>query len=273
MSSRGEVTMKTSAVKKFLLGSAILILTACGQGQELTSDTLASSEDGGPFILVGQTNTLLKKTAVDSSELSVGSEKCNLPAGSKILLQSHPEAEGSHLLVNTKEILPGCGFSKGYVFRAHIEKSSLRVIFSATVSAFLDTIGYAEGTGDRYDYMFTHKVFYSFAAHPRQIQCSYGLCSDAAGRYQFLSTTWDAMRRKLGLPNFSPESQDRAAVQIIKDVGCYGLVANIDGPNSFSRAAYCVSGQWASFPGSPYGQPRHSSSHLYSKYQAFLQRY
>ncbi|MBM3380964.1 MAG: glycoside hydrolase [Betaproteobacteria bacterium] len=170
-------------------------------------------------------------------------------------------------------MLPGCGFSKGYVFREHVSKSSAKILFTVNVSAFLDTIAYAEGTGDRYDYMYTHKVFYSYSGHPRQIQCSYGLCSDAAGRYQFLSTTWDAMRRKLGLTDFSPTSQDRAAVQLIKDVGCYNLVVNINGFETFSRAAYCVSGQWASFPGSPYGQPKRSSSHLYGKFSKFLERY
>jgi lysozyme len=81
------------------------------------------------------------------------------------------------------------------------------------------------------------------------------------------------MRRKLGLTDFSPASQDKATVQLIKDVGCYNHVVNINGPETFSRAAYCVSGQWASFPGSPYGQPKHSSSHLYGKFTKFLERY
>lgn len=264
--------MKISSTN-ILLGITALSLIGCGMEPNQDLETLSLDAESGPFILVGDRETLLKKTTDDSSTLTAGSEKCELPAGTKVLLQADPQPEGSHFLVNTKEMLPNCGFSKGYVYRPHIAKSSAKALFSANVSAFLDTIGYAEGTGDRYDYMYTHKVFYSYAGHPRQLQCSYGLCSDAAGRYQFLSTTWDAMRRKLSLPDFSPESQDRAAVQLIKDVGCYSSVVNIDGPNSFSRAAYCVSGQWASFPGSPYGQRTHSASHLYSKFKAFLNRY
>lgn len=263
--------MKTSL--SLLTTTTLLLATACGQSNELTSDIQTNATESESYVLIGNKSTFLKKTTDDSSKLDAGSEKCEIPAGTNLLLQTDPVIEGSHYLVNTQEMLPGCGFSKGYIFREHVQKSSAKVLFSATVSAFLDTIGYAEGTGDRYDYMFTHKVFYSYAGHPRQIQCSYGLCSDAAGRYQFLSTTWDAMRRKLGLTDFSPQSQDRAAVQLIKDVGCYSLVANINGPETFSRAAYCVSGQWASFPGSPYGQPKHSSSHLYGKYQKFLERY
>jgi muramidase (phage lysozyme) len=256
-----------------LAGLAAVSLIGCGVEPTQDLEIQSLDAESEPYILIGNQDTVLKKTTADSSTLTDGSEKCELPAGSKVALQLDPQPEGSHFLVNTKEMLANCGFSKGYVFRPHIAKSSAKALFSANVSAFLDTIGYAEGTGDRYDYMFTHKVFYSYAAHPRQLQCSYGLCSDAAGRYQFLSTTWDGMRRKLGLPDFSPESQDRAAVQLIKDVGCYSSVVNIDGPNSFSRAAYCVSGQWASFPGSPYGQRTHSSSHLYGKFTAFLKRY
>lgn len=264
--------MKISSTH-ILAGIAALSLIGCGVDPTQDLETQSLDADTEPFILVGDEATVLKKTTADSTTLTEGSEKCYLPAGTRVALQLDPQSEGSHFLINTKEMLPNCGFSKGYVYRPHIEKSSAKSLFSANVRAFLDTIGYAEGTGDRYDYMYTHKVFYSYAGHPRQLQCSYGLCSDAAGRYQFLSTTWDGMRRKLGLPDFSPESQDRAAVQLIKDVGCYSSVVNIDGPNSFSRAAYCVSGQWASFPGSPYGQRTHSASHLYAKFKAFLNRY
>lgn len=264
--------MKISATR-ILAGVAALGLIGCGTEPTQGVDTLSLAEETEAFILVGQQGTFLKKTTADSTTLAEGSEKCQLPAGLKVALQLDPAPEGSHFLVNTKEMLPNCGFSKGYVYRPHISKSSAKTLFSANVSAFLDTIGYAEGTGDRYDYMYTHKVFYSYAAHPRQLQCSYGLCSDAAGRYQFLSTTWYAVARRAGVMDFSPESQDRAAVQLIKDVGCYSAVVNIDGPNTFSRAAYCVSGQWASFPGSPYGQRTHSASHLYGKFKAFLERY
>jgi muramidase (phage lysozyme) len=251
----------------------LLSLTACGDVGISTSEPLTNAQESETFIKTGESSTFLKKTTADSSSLTAGSEKCVIPANTKILLRSDPEADGSHLRVDTSELLPNCQFSKGYVFRPHIAASSLKSLFSANVSAFLDTIGYAEGTGDAYNYMFTHKVFYGYSDHPRIIQCSYGLCSDAAGRYQFLSTTWDALRRKQGLSDFSPDNQDRAAVQLIKDVGCYSSVLNINGPETFSRAAYCVSNQWASFPGSPYGQPRHSASHLYSKFVKFLERY
>ncbi len=248
-----------------------LFMTACGQNLSADAETL-TAENGGHFIVVSQ-NTILKKTKEDSSNLDVGSEKCSIKAGTKLMLSETPKYEGNHYLVNTAEMLPNCGFSKGYVFGAHVSKTSLVTSFSPNVRAFLDTIGYAEGTNDRYDIIFTFARFYSYADHPRLIKCSYGLCSDAAGRYQFLSTTWDNLARRLDLPDFSPDSQDRAAVLLLKDAGVYGTVVSINDFDDFSRAAYGVSTTWASFPGSPYGQPTYSASALYSKFRTFLDRY
>lgn len=51
--------------------------------------------------------------------------------------------------------------------------------------------------------------FGSFADHPRQKGA--GGTSTAAGRYQFVKATWDRVSKALGLPDFSPISQDVAA--------------------------------------------------------------
>lgn len=51
--------------------------------------------------------------------------------------------------------------------------------------------------------------FTSFADHPGPGREGH---SSAAGRYQFIYSTWKSAQRALGLPDFSPESQDRAAV-------------------------------------------------------------
>ncbi len=93
------------------------------------------------------------------------------------------------------------------------------------VKAFLDTIAAAEGTAsaDGYRTQYTGTQFASFSDHPREMRCGrrYGkkLCSDAAGRYQFLSTTWDRFAKKFSLTDFSPENQDFVAVELIREKG------------------------------------------------------
>ncbi|NBW80145.1 hypothetical protein EBR21_00170 [bacterium] len=247
------------------------VLAACGQKTE-SSTLSADSESGVHYVIVSQ-DTVLKKTKDDSSVLKLGSEKCNVPAGTKLVLSEAPSYDVNHYLVNTAEFLPNCSFSRGYLFGKHVSKTSLGGAFAPNVKAFLDTIAFAEGTEDHYDYIFTFSRFFSYADHPRELRCSGRLCSDAAGRYQFLSTTWDNLARRLGLNDFSPENQDRAAVQLIKDAGVYGTVAGISNFNEFANAAYGVSATWASMPGSPYGQPTYSASTLYSKFNTFLGRY
>ncbi|MBM3382804.1 MAG: lysozyme [Betaproteobacteria bacterium] len=250
-----------------------LMATACGQAGDATWDFLTTDETTENFIVVGSTDTFFKKSTVDSSSLQIGSEKCTLESGQKILLKAAPDYAGAHFIIVLEEALPGCEFTRGFVFRDHIQKTSLKSLFSANMKAFLDTIAYAEGTDDSYDYIFSYVKFYSFAGHPRRLICSGGYCSDAAGRYQFKSTTWDEVRRVVGLTDFSPESQDRAAVQLIKWRGGYDDVERISDFSSFNNAAYTVRFEWASMPHSPYGQPTHSASSLWSKFKQFKDRY
>lgn len=124
--------------------------------------------------------------------------------------------------------------------------------------AWLDLIAWAEGTlnSNGYRTMFTGKLFNSFHDHPRIIQWGGGWSSDAAGRYQFLSTTWDEVRRAMGLRDFSPESQDQAALWLI-DVK-RGVLNELDNGN-WLRVLDSISWEWASLPASNgrgrYGQP------------------
>ncbi|TAG94005.1 MAG: glycoside hydrolase family 24 [Oscillatoriales cyanobacterium] len=96
------------------------------------------------------------------------------------------------------------------------------------VKAFLDTIAAAEGTAasDGYRTQYTGTKFVSFQDHPREMRCGrrYGkkLCSDAAGRYQFLSTTWDRFAKKFGVKDFSPQNQDLMAIELIRERGALG---------------------------------------------------
>ncbi len=145
-------------------------------------------------------------------------------------------------------------------------------IKNENVRAFLQTIAFAEGTAgpDGYRMMFTGQVFYSFEAHPNVKNCSLykgkPLCSTAAGKYQFLKTTWDELTKKLKLSDFSPESQDLAAVQLIKQAGGYeDIVAG-----RFDDAVFKLAPTWASFPTaegkSYYKQPSKSLPELRNVY-------
>jgi len=128
-----------------------------------------------------------------------------------------------------------------------------QLLKNAKVKAFLLTIRYCEGTlgSEGYRTMFTGKKFSSFSDHPRINNCFGSLCSTAAGAYQFLSRTWDDVRIKLGLLDFGPESQDMAAVYLLKRCGALPFI--LDG--NINKAIEKANGTWASLPGSSYGQP------------------
>jgi muramidase (phage lysozyme) len=82
------------------------------------------------------------------------------------------------------------------------------------VKSFLDVIAKPE-SGGAYNVSVGGRKFRDFSKHPEMYDPALG--SDAAGRYQFISTTWAARAKELGLKDFSPRSQDLAAVQHLKN--------------------------------------------------------
>lgn len=138
------------------------------------------------------------------------------------------------------------------------------------VRAFLDTIAFAEGTREHYNYMFTFVAFTSYTDHPHRRICSGGFCSTAAGRYQFLSKTWDALSKDLGLKDFTPPNQEKATLEVIRRLGAYNAVAGSSKYANFTRAISKLNRTWASLPGSPYGQPTHSMAELWKAYKTAL---
>lgn len=137
------------------------------------------------------------------------------------------------------------------------------------VIAFLDMIAWSElgqglltpATDDGYKVCVGSTpgqpiLFTSYAEHPR-IRSS-ALNSDAAGRYQFMGRYWDAYRRQLSLPDFGPLSQDRWAIQLIRECKALDVVKAGKLPEA---AAACAS-RWASLPGNNYGQPVRTISDL-----------
>jgi muramidase (phage lysozyme) len=134
------------------------------------------------------------------------------------------------------------------------------------VSAFLWTIRVSEGTDviDGYSMLVGGGRFDGFADHPRVlVQLSnLGIKSSAAGAYQILRRTWDDVRDKLGLPDFSPASQDAAAVELIKRRGALADVR----AGRFNAAIDKCKKEWASLPGAGYGQHENSLTRLANAY-------
>ena len=95
------------------------------------------------------------------------------------------------------------------------QSSRPQITITPTQRAFLNSM--SAGESPDYNTMYGGGRFEELRDHPRQnipIRSgpNAGKTSSAAGRYQFLQGTWDEARNALGLPDFSPESQDAAAV-------------------------------------------------------------
>lgn len=131
------------------------------------------------------------------------------------------------------------------------------------LAAFLDTIAYSEGTDkpgqptkDRgYDVLVGGGLFTGYADHPRKLidLPRLGIKSTAAGRYQILARYYDVYKAQLGLRDFSPASQDKIAIQLIRE--CKAL-DDIDTGRITEALRKCRS-RWASLPGAGYGQHEH----------------
>lgn len=124
---------------------------------------------------------------------------------------------------------------------------------NANVQAMLKVIRRGESSmdDDAYLMLYGGGYFDDFADHPRIKVTAGGYTSTAAGAYQFLSSTWDETARIVGLRDFSPESQDLAAVARMVYRRALDDVLRGD----LAAALPKLGKEWASLPGSPYGQP------------------
>ena len=139
--------------------------------------------------------------------------------------------------------------------------------------AFLDTIAYSEGTDKAgqptknrgYDVLVGGGLFTGYTDHPRKLidLPRLGIKSTAAGRYQILARYYDHYRTQLGLPDFSPVSQDKIAVQLIRE--CKAL-DDID-TGRIADALHKCRSRWASLPGAGYGQHEHKVDTLIAVFE------
>lgn len=135
--------------------------------------------------------------------------------------------------------------------------------------AFLEAIADLEGTGeDGYNIMFTYATFDDFSRHPAQINCDGSLCSDAAGKYQFLSTTYQPIADELGLKDFSPESQDKAVLALIDSE--FPEVWDLLEAGKVEEAFCTASTQWESLPCATGGQNPKTPAEAVTAYQENL---
>jgi lysozyme len=121
------------------------------------------------------------------------------------------------------------------------------------VRAFLSMIRVGEGTAgpNGYTTFFGGSHFSDLSKHPNVAHTGGGYTSTAAGAYQILYSTWLEAQAALSLPDFSPASQDLAAVWLIKR---RGALADVLAGRIATAIGKC-NREWASLAGSPYGQP------------------
>lgn len=137
----------------------------------------------------------------------------------------------------------------------------------ANLDAFLDMLAASEGTAglgdDGYNVIVGRDLFTGYADHPRKlVRIRAGLSSTAAGRYQLLQRYFDHYKKLLNLDDFSPESQDKIAIQQIREFNGLPLIEAGD----FEQAVTKLAPLWASLPGAGYGQHENKISKLIAAY-------
>jgi len=238
------------------------------------SKSAAETGAGGYYVLIKNLSTFFKSSDSDSSTLAEN-QKCVLSPNAKYKTLAMPDFYGDHVVAELDAAASTCPFTKGYIYMPHVSATSAGGAsqLPANIRAFLDTLAHAEGTEENYNLMFTFAEFKDYKDHPRDRQCSGKLCSDAAGRYQFLSKTWDPLAEDLGLKDFTPPNQDKAVLELIRRAGAYTAVSKSSEYANFTKALNKLNGIWASLPGSPYGQPTHSTASLWNFYKKSLAKY
>jgi muramidase (phage lysozyme) len=130
---------------------------------------------------------------------------------------------------------------------------------SPEARGLLDTIAGTESPG--YNVRYGGARFNSYADHPRIGRVidrgpNAGRTSNAAGRYQFLSSTWDRIAKKYGLKDFSPANQDKAAWYLAQEdyaARTHGRNLEADlktkDPAVVAGVGRALHGTWTSLPG------------------------
>lgn len=166
------------------------------------------------------------------------------------------------------------------------EQSEAQMHVDPRISAFLNMIGVLEtGTDDSYNMFYGGSRFFDYSNHPvltgekdgvplpsatcRAAGYASGNCvSTAAGKYQIIAPTWSELRAEYpALPDFSPASQDEAAIRLLQKIGALDALL----ANDFDTALQLASKRWASLPGSTAQQNPKSYDYALSQYINYLE--
>lgn len=136
------------------------------------------------------------------------------------------------------------------------------------VLLFLDLLAEAEGAIHGYNTQFGGAVITDLSDHPNKRLDYYNSktgkrsVTTAAGRYQFKQDSWKDQAKRLGLTDFSPRSQDLAAVGLMmyKPKTLEALKRG-----DFNKALKDYGTYWASLPSSPHKQPHRSNQWVNDK--------
>jgi muramidase (phage lysozyme) len=116
-----------------------------------------------------------------------------------------------------------------------------------------------------------YKEFNDLSKHPN-IAVPFnkkGDVSTAAGKYQFLNSTWNDVSKKHNLKDFSEENQDKGAVALLQDINALEDVKK----GNFSKANEKAKNVWASLPGSTIGASTGQKTNKADQYSHILKGY
>jgi muramidase (phage lysozyme) len=109
----------------------------------------------------------------------------------------------------------------------------------------------------------THPMLFAdYSQHPKVRVPA--MNSDAAGRYQFMGRYWSYYQNSLNLPDFGHDSQDKWAIQLIRECKA---IDDIEAGDIEDAITKCRS-RWASFPGAGYDQHENKMTVLVAAYHA-----
>lgn len=118
------------------------------------------------------------------------------------------------------------------------------------IQAFLDMVSWAEGTDKTgnmqgYNVLFGGGVTSDLSGHPNVTQGFYNKehNSTASGRYQTTNPTFQEFAKKLGITDFSPQSQDMVGIGLIVDAGAANDILGGNIQNAVNK----LKGRWDSF--------------------------